>query len=104
MGWVAMLKAGEIMELNLTTRVVDEKTVVDCVGSLVYGAEATALRQLVKKLFAQGRKEIVLNLAGVRHVDSGGLGIVAGLHTSAQQAGSQIGDFEQGELRVGRFL
>jgi anti-sigma B factor antagonist len=87
---VAMLKAGEVMELNLTTRVLGEKTVVDCVGSLVYGAEATALRQLVKDLIAQGKKEIVLDLSGVRHVDSGGLGIVAGLHTSAQHAGSHI--------------
>lgn len=78
------------MELNLTTRVLDDKAVVDCVGRLLYGAEATALRQVVKQLIAQGSKEIILNFAGVAHLDSGGLGVVVGLHTSAQQAGSHV--------------
>ena len=78
------------MELNLTTRMLDDKAVVDCVGRLVYGAEAAALGQVVKQLIAQGSKEIILNLAGVAHLDSGGLGVVAGLHTSARQAGSHI--------------
>jgi anti-sigma B factor antagonist len=78
------------MELNLTTRMLGDKAMVDCVGQVVYGAEAAALRQVVKQLIAQGSKEIILNLAGVAHLDSGGLGVVVGLHTSAQQAGSHI--------------
>lgn len=78
------------MEVCLTTRSATDKTIIDCVGRLVYGAEAVALRDTVKKLIADGVKSIVLNLAGVRYIDSGALGVLAGLRMSANQAGSQL--------------
>ena len=78
------------MDLNLTVRTGDDETIIECSGRIVDGDEATALRQVVKRLIAQGTKHIVLNLAGVRYIDSGGLGVLAGLHTSALHTGSHL--------------
>lgn len=78
------------MDLCLTARSVGDTTIIDCVGRLVYGNEATSLRVRVKGLIALGSKSIVLNLAGCRYVDSGALGVLTGLQMSAQQAGCHI--------------
>ena len=78
------------MDLSLTTRSQGETTIIDCVGRLVYGNEATVLRIKVKALIALGVKSIVLNLAGCRYIDSGALGVLTGLQMSAHQAGCHI--------------
>jgi anti-sigma B factor antagonist len=47
------------------------------------------LRDTVKKLLAHSPK-VVLNLHDVTHVDSGGLGTLVSLYTSARNAGGAI--------------
>ena len=74
------------MDLRLTARYRADTVVIACVGRLVYGEEAASLRARVKGLIAQGAKSIILDLAGVRYLDSGALGVLTGLHMSAQQA------------------
>jgi len=74
------------MDLRLTVRYRADTTIVACVGRLVYGEEAASLRARVKGLIAQGAKSIFLDLAGVRFLDSGALGVLTGLHMSARQA------------------
>lgn len=78
------------MELSLTTRPVGDTTIIDCVGRLLYGDEATVLRFKVKALIALGVKSIVLDLAGCTYIDSGALGVLTGLQMSARQAGCRI--------------
>ena len=77
------------MQLKLSTRTVDDILVVDCAGRIVFGEESAELRETVKKLIAQSRR-IVLNLAGVSYIDSGGLGTLVALYTSARSAGGSI--------------
>jgi anti-sigma B factor antagonist len=77
------------MPLKIGTREVNGVTVVDCTGRIVFGDEAFALRDTVKALLGQPRS-IVLNLAGVTYIDSGGLGTLVGLYTSAQNAGGSL--------------
>ena len=48
------------------------------------------MREQVKDLVAKGKKQIVLNLAGVTYIDSGGLGTLVGLYTTARNAGGSI--------------
>jgi anti-sigma B factor antagonist len=74
------------MDLKLTVRYRADTAIIACVGRLVYGEEATSLRARVKGLIAQGAKSITLDLAGVRYIDSGALGVLTGLHMSARQA------------------
>lgn len=77
------------MALKLTVRTADGVTVVYCSGRIVFGEEAAELRDLVKKLLTEN-KQIVLNLGGVSYIDSGGLGTLVGLFTSAHGAGGDI--------------
>jgi anti-sigma B factor antagonist len=63
--------------------------IVDCSGRLVFGEESASLRDKVKKLLAQSPK-VVLNLHEVSQVDSGGLGTLVSLFTSARNAGGTL--------------
>jgi anti-sigma B factor antagonist len=77
------------MQLKLTTRTVQNVLVVNCDGRIVFGEESAELRDTVKKLVAQNN-QIVLNLGGVSYIDSGGLGTLVALYTTAHNAGGAI--------------
>lgn len=77
------------MTLKMDTRVVDEVTVVSCNGRIVFGDEATALRDTLKGLLTSNR-QLVLNLSGVNYIDSGGLGTLVGVYSSARASGADI--------------
>ena len=62
---------------------------VDCSGRVVFGEESASLRDTVKKLLAQSPK-VVLNLREVNYIDSGGLGTLVSLFTSARNAGGAV--------------
>jgi anti-sigma B factor antagonist len=77
------------VQLKLSNRTVDDILVVDCAGRIVFGEESAELRENVKKLIAQSGR-IVLNLANVSYIDSGGLGTLVALYTTARNAGGSI--------------
>src|SRR5438874_13134427 len=77
------------MSLKIETRVVDGITIVNCSGRIVFGEEATLLRDTLKKLLSSTR-QIVLNLSGVTYIDSGGLGTLVGVYSTARSAGADI--------------
>jgi anti-sigma B factor antagonist len=77
------------MTLKIDTHVADGVTVVACTGRIVFGEEASALRDNLKKLLT-GTKRLVLNLSGVSYIDSGGLGTLVGVYSSARSAGADI--------------
>ncbi len=77
------------MQLKLTTRTVQDILIVNCDGRIVFGEESAELRDKVKALIAQN-KRIVLNLGGVTYIDSGGLGTLVALYTTAHNAGGAI--------------
>ena len=77
------------MQLKLGVRVVDAVSIVDCRGRLLFGDEAGALRDTVKNLLSES-KNIVINLGETTYIDSGGLGTLVGLYTSAQNAGGMV--------------
>jgi len=77
------------MQLRLSTRIVDGIAVLDCAGRIVFGDESSLLRDTAKKMINEN-KRIVLNLSGVNYIDSGGLGTLVSLFTTAQKAGGSI--------------
>jgi anti-sigma B factor antagonist len=77
------------MQLNLTIRTVQGILVVNCDGRIVFGEESAELRDTVKKLLTQSN-QLVLNLGGVSYIDSGGLGTLVALYTTAHNAGGAI--------------
>ncbi|HME35641.1 MAG TPA: STAS domain-containing protein [Candidatus Sulfotelmatobacter sp.] len=78
------------MQLKLTKRTVDGILAIECSGRIVFGDESSLLREEVKRAIADGQKRIVLNLGQVSYIDSGGLGTLVALHTSAHNAGGTI--------------
>jgi len=77
------------MQLRMSTRTLDGVIVVDCSGRIVFGEESATLRDTIKKTLAQSRR-IVLNLGEVTYVDSGGLGTLVSLYTTARNAGGAL--------------
>jgi len=77
------------MQLRMSTRAVEGVLVVDCSGRLVFGEESASLRDTVKKLLTESPK-IVMNLREVNYIDSGGLGTLVSLYTTARNAGGAV--------------
>ena len=77
------------MQLKLSNRIEDGVLVLDCVGRIVFGDESAYLRDTVKQLLLE-YKRIVMNLGEVNYIDSGGLGTLVALYTSATSAGASI--------------
>jgi anti-sigma B factor antagonist len=77
------------VQLKLAVRTVDEIVVVDCVGRIVFGEESADLRDTIKMVIGQSKK-IILNLSGVTYIDSGGLGTLVSLYTTARNSGGAI--------------
>ena len=78
------------MQLKLTKRTVDGILAIGCSGRVVFGEESSLLRDEVKKAIQDGSKRIVLNLGEINYIDSGGLGTLVALHTTAHNAGAKI--------------
>ena len=77
------------MTLKLNFRLINGITVVDCHGRIIFGEESSMLREAVKEQLKTS-KDIVINLADVNYIDSGGLGTLVGLFTSARSTGGNI--------------
>jgi anti-sigma B factor antagonist len=77
------------MALKLSSRTVEGIQVLDCEGRVVFGDECFALRDTVKRMLEKS-PNLVLNLGDVSYIDSGGLGTLVGLYTSARNANGNI--------------
>ena len=78
------------MQLRVNVRTLNDGIIiVDCVGRIVFGEETSALRDKLKQLLTSGAR-VILNLGEVTYIDSGGLGTLVALYTSAQSAGAGI--------------
>jgi anti-sigma B factor antagonist len=77
------------VQLKLSTRTIDGVVILDSAGRIVFGEESAYLRDTVKRLVAE-KSNLVLNLSGVDYIDSGGLGTLVALYTTARNQGASI--------------
>jgi anti-sigma B factor antagonist len=77
------------MALSITTSKIDQVIVVRLSGVIFFGEESASLRLRMRDLLNNSR-QIVLDLAGVTHIDSGGLGTLMALYASARKIGGDI--------------
>ena len=77
------------MQLKLASKTKDGILIVDCSGRIVFGEESALLREKIKKAVLENN-HIVLNLGEISYIDSGGLGTLVALRTTAQNAGGAI--------------
>ena len=76
--------------MTITTREVSHVTIVDITGRITLGEETGLLRDTVRKLIAEGKKKIVLNLANVDYVDSSGVGELVSSFTTVRNSGGEL--------------
>lgn len=80
----------EEVSLIANTRELGDVTVVDLSGRITLGEGSSALRDTVRDLLAQGKKNILLNLGDVSYCDSTGLGTLVSSYTTAANQGAKL--------------
>jgi anti-sigma B factor antagonist len=65
---------GSTSMLNITERNEAGVVVLNLEGSLIMGGGSTHFRDTIRRLIGEGRKNILLNFAGIKYVDSSGIG------------------------------
>jgi anti-sigma B factor antagonist len=78
------------VSLKITTREVNQVMILDITGRIVLGDELETLRGGVQTLLTQGKKKIILNLAGVSYIDSSGVGELVRGFTSVRNQGGEL--------------
>ncbi len=78
------------MSLKFDIRNVDNVAVVDLTGRITLGEASGMLRNTIKELIADDRKNILLNLAGVSFIDSSGLGELVGAFATVNNRGGRL--------------
>jgi anti-sigma B factor antagonist len=76
--------------MQITERTNQDVTVLDLDGRLTTDKGADLLRDKIATVFAHGQSKVVVNLAGVPHVDSGGLGELVRCYLTAQRANGSV--------------
>jgi anti-sigma B factor antagonist len=97
------------MDLNILNTQVGDISVVALKGRVVLGEESSVLREQVKRLVADGKRKIVLNMANVTYIDSAGLGTLVAAQVNAKKQGaalllSDLGNKFHEVLQVTRLL
>ena len=77
-------------ELDLKERQAGDVTILDLSGEVRIGEGSVALRDAIRKLSDGGKKKLLLNLAGVRYIDSSGIGELIANYTTVSRQGGQL--------------
>ena len=76
--------------MEITERVVDSITILNLIGKLTIGEAAQMLKDKSESLVFQGRNRVIVNLADVPYIDSGGLGQLVACYTTLAKAGGRL--------------
>lgn len=77
-------------ELDIKERQAGDVTVLDMNGTIRMGAGSGVLRDAIRKLVSGGKNKILLNLGGVRYIDSSGIGELIASYTTVSKGGGQM--------------
>jgi anti-sigma B factor antagonist len=76
--------------MQITERAIQDVIVLDLNGKLTIGDGAELLRDTVASVVAKGHSKLLLNLAGVPYIDSGGLGELVRCSMAAKKANGSV--------------
>jgi len=77
-------------ELDVKERQAGDVTILDLSGDVRIGEGAVSLRDSIRNLSDQGKKKVLLNLAGVKYMDSTGVGELIANYTTITKQGGQL--------------
>jgi anti-sigma B factor antagonist len=71
--------------VKLKSRESEKAVILDISGKLMGGSDADEFRDIVHQLIEDGKKNIIVNLSGVRWVNSTGIGILITGYTTLRR-------------------
>jgi anti-sigma B factor antagonist len=77
-------------ELDVKERQAGDVTILDMSGEVRIGEGSVSLRDSIRNLADQGKKKVLLNLAGVKYMDSTGVGELIANYTTITRGGGQL--------------
>ena len=77
-------------ELDLKERQAGDVTILDLSGEVRIGEGSVALRDSIRKLADANKNKVLLNLAGVKYMDSSGVGELIANYTTIRRQGGQL--------------
>ena len=78
------------MSIEISQREKEGVMILDLKGSLTAGDSSGVLRDTTRKMVADGRRNVVLNLAEVDYIDSTGLGALVMFYTVLRKASGRL--------------
>ena len=76
--------------MEIAERIVGALTILDLSGKLTVGDGAQLLKDKAESLVFQHRNQVIVNLAAVPYIDSGGLGQLVACYTTLTKAGGRL--------------
>ena len=77
-------------ELDVKERQAGDVTILDMSGEVRIGEGSIALRDAIRKLSGEGKTKLLLNLGGIKYVDSSGIGELIANYTTVSRQGGQL--------------
>src|SRR6185369_5623686 len=77
-------------QLGMGERQAGDVTILDLSGEVRLGDSSVALRDSIRKLADTGKQKVLLNLAGVKYVDSTGIGELIASYATLTRQGGQL--------------
>ena len=77
-------------ELDVQARQAGDVTILDLSGEVRIGEGSVALRDAIRKLVEEDKQKILLNLGGVKYLDSTGIGELIANYTTVSRKGGQL--------------
>jgi anti-sigma B factor antagonist len=77
-------------ELGVKERQAGDVTILDLSGEVRIGDASVALREAMRKLVDSGKTKVLLNLGGVKYMDSTGIGELIANYTTLSRKGGQL--------------
>ena len=78
------------MSLKIETRQVGDVTVIGMHGKMTIGSGDVQFREEIKAILELGQKKLVLDLAGLKYMDSSGVGELVSTYTTATNRGASL--------------
>ncbi len=77
-------------DLNISERQAGDVTILDMSGKVTIGEGSVALRNTIRKLLGEGKKNILLNLGEIGYVDSSGIGELVSSYTAVNKESGSL--------------
>lgn len=76
--------------LNITERQANETTILDLEGNVILGGGSRKMSEEVRRVLAEGKTDVLLNFAGVKYLDSSGVGELLSMREAIGQVGGTL--------------